>query len=449
MPYVKGLWKDGSAGSTYEATAAKMENIENGIFTAGGASINIEEAPFKAKGDGTTDNGAAINAALEAAGPPGTEVPVVIPPGIFATTVPLKVPAGVSVIGMNEPRSRLLAKGNINLFEVQGLNTIANLTMTAETEQASGSAIDCSHGKPSNLWLENLTLGSNFFNGFYLVAESGEFGGVHLDTIRFSDPGGAVKGYKGAGIVIGSSAVRAVAVFIQDIHMQVASTAGMLRGIRINNADSVHLSQVLLQNPKTGLSTGDTDASAKRTTNLFLHDVQSDGCTEGFRFESLLEESNMSACHAEACGTGMIWGESLSGLAVAGSSFYASESHGVSILGSVSPTYGNSIVSSHINSNGTNTEAGMAGINFGEKAGGVILSGNSIGNPALIGSPEASKKQKYGIVFGKKSENIGVYGNRFNGNGTAPFKKEGEEVKINNKPAAEVLAALESVNQMT
>jgi len=41
------LWKDGSTGSTYEATAAKMEKMKSVVLLS--ESYNVKEAPFNAK----------------------------------------------------------------------------------------------------------------------------------------------------------------------------------------------------------------------------------------------------------------------------------------------------------------------------------------------------------------------------------------------------------------
>lgn len=70
MPYVEGQWEDGKSGSTYEATAAKMKNIEKGISTATleaeeGARVNVAKYGVKTSATGVA-NVKGINEAIAA-----------------------------------------------------------------------------------------------------------------------------------------------------------------------------------------------------------------------------------------------------------------------------------------------------------------------------------------------------------------------------------------------
>lgn len=435
-------WQDHNL--SYPLSAARMTYLEERMTTAAPVNsaskgfVNVTE--YGAVGNGITDDTAAFKNALAA----GKEGVVFVPPAKYQIKESLVLPTSTALVGADSRTAIIEAEGNIKLLMPEGQNLIGNLFLKCSAEQASGAAIDCSGGKPDNLWIEHVQFGSNFFNGVNLTANSGEFGGVHLSHIHFAEFNSAVKGYKGAGIKMGSTTVRTVGVFIRGVHMQVATQADMVRGIQINNTDSLHMSQVLLQNPKAGLTVGDADTSAKLSTNLFLADVQSDGCLEGFKLENMIESAKLWGCNAEACGTGIVIGEKVSGAVIEGCSLYHNESHGIFIAGSASPKYGNSIVGCAIQSNGENAEATIAGINFAESSGGYLVSGNSIGNAELVGG----KKQKFGIVLGKKTENIGIYGNRFQNNVTEPIKKAGEEVNINGKNAP-TFAELETVNFKT
>lgn len=417
----------------FPLSAARMNNIEERqteaalVNLAGQGFINVAAPPYNAKGDGATDCTAAFQAALAA----GKEGVVFVPPGFYRIKSSLTIPVSTTLIGLNPKTCALEAEGNIKLLVPEGANVISGLYLKAVTEQASGAAIDCSSGKPDNLWIENVQLGSNFFNGINLVANAGEFGGIHLRQIHFAEPGAGVKGYKGSGIVIGSSAVRTVGVWIDDVHMQVNSTADMVRGVRVNNTDSLHASRILVQNAAAGFTVGDTDASAKLTTNLELTRMQADGCTVGFELQKLSEESMFVGCSAEGGGTGAVIAEGASGMTWTGCKVFRNQGDGLRLEASVAPTYANSFVGCGFNYNGENAEATKAGVVIAAKAGGAVFSGCTFGNPG----PSATGKQKFGMVLGNKSENVGVYGCRFHKNVTTLFKKEGEEVNINSKSA--------------
>jgi hypothetical protein len=342
---------------------------------------------------------------------------------------PINVPVESFVEGENPESLEINRVGNGDIFRLGGGSNIRNLGLVRATaKQANGAAFDFSHFNANNVWIENVKLGDRLFNGFNCIAEAAlpEIGGIHLKEIHFTDTAHAVKEWGNAGFVLGSTAKRLVAVYIDDVHMQVNAVADMPNGFLINNCDSLHIAKVLVQNAANGFVTGNEDLSAKRTTNLFVNDLQCDGCTIGISLASLLEESNMVACHAEACGVGMVWGEAVSGLAFADGSIYHNSSHGLTILGSVSPEFGNTLIGNHFHSNGENAEAGRAGITIGASAGGLIIADNSIGNPLLIGGG----KQKLGIQIGAKAKNIRIANNRIFKNVTANYEVGAETTNV-------------------
>lgn len=445
--YTKNQWKDGSTGSTYEATAAKFERMENALFFGAMGVINVKEAPYNAKGDGATNDAAAINEALAVAGVGGEEAIVFFPLGTYACTAALKVPANVRIVGQHRHGCRLLAKGNINLFEfTAGDNTIENLSLEAETKQASGSAIDLSHGFVQNLSMQHLMIGDNFFNGLFLVGSGENIGGIYGLNIRFENYNHAVKGYGNAAVVLGNGETnkRVNVVQLVNVHGQANEAKDMPKWFEVNNTDSLQMTHVMMQTGEEGLVLGNKDTSTKRSTNLEIVSVVADGCTvAGYKLVSALN-SDMTACHAEACGEGIIFGASVSDFNVCGGNFYASQGHGIRLLGSSAPGNSINISGASIVDNGENAEAGKSGVFLEEKAGGLNLTGCTIGNPGSAGGG----KQKVGLTLGKKSENVGLYGNRFLGNVTEAIKKEGEEVKINNK-AAPSKAELETTNQFS
>lgn len=99
----------------------------------------------------------AINAALAAAGLVAKKTRSSSLPGTYAVSAPLKVPENVPIMGASSSRCTLLAKGDINLFQLEaGGNEISNLFLRAETPQASGATFDFSHGFASYARLPEL-----------------------------------------------------------------------------------------------------------------------------------------------------------------------------------------------------------------------------------------------------------------------------------------------------
>jgi hypothetical protein len=437
MPYVQGKWEDGKTGSTFEATAAKFQNMENGILAGVQGIINVREPPFNAKGNGTTNDATAINEALTLAGVGGEEFVVLLPLGAYACTNALKIPANVRLMGQHRHGTRLIAKGNINLIEVTaGDSTIENLSLEAETKQTSGSAIDLSHGFSQNLLMQNLMIGDNFFNGLFLVGNIENIGGIYGSNIRFENFNHAVKGYGNAAIVLGNGETnkRVNVAQLVNIHGQANEAKDMPKWFEVNNTDSLQMSNVMMQTGEEGLVIGNKDTSAKRSTNLEIVTVIADGCTlAGFKIASSIS-GEMTACHAEQCGEGVIFGASVSGFNVIGGNYYHCSGHGIRLLSSSAPTNSINIAGASIQDNGENAEAGRAGVFLEEKAGGLLLTGNTIGNPVGVGGG----LQKVGVSIGAKCENVGVFGNRFVKNVTAGITRGTETVGV--KTVAEMEA---------
>src|SRR6185437_2132784 len=381
----------------------------NGIFNASMGVINVKEAPFNAKGDGVTNDATAINEALALAGVGGEETIVLLPLGSYACTSALKVPAKVRLIGQHSHGTRLIAKGNINLIEVtEGNNTIEHLSMESESKQASGSAIDLSHGFIQNLTMADIKIGDNFFNGLFLVGNIENIGGIFGINIRFQNFNHSVKGYGNAAVVLRNGETNKRVNVVQFVNFcgQAAEAKDMPKWFEVNNTDTLQMSNVLMQTGEKGLLIGNKDTSSKRSTNLEIATVVADGCTvTGYEIASALN-GEMTSCHAEACGEGIVFSESVSDFNVIGGNYYANKGHGIRLKGSSAPGNSINISGASIVDNGENAEAAKAGIFLAEKAGGLNVNDCTTSNPGGAGGG----KQKVGITLGKKSENVGLYG---------------------------------------
>jgi hypothetical protein len=92
--------------------------------------INVKKAPYNAKGDGTTDDTAEIQAALDAAGTGGT---VYLPAGTYRLTGQLVVGSGITLLGAG-PTASVLQQTSTSAHALYGQDlrhvTVANLGLT-------------------------------------------------------------------------------------------------------------------------------------------------------------------------------------------------------------------------------------------------------------------------------------------------------------------------------
>lgn len=403
--------------------------------TTGGAYGVVSSSEYGTVGDGVTDDTEAMQEAINAT----KERELLIPPGIYKITKPLNVPTLSTIRGVNRLTTSLRATGEISLFVLEGSGVaIENLELESTTiQKTKGAAIDCSGGFGSELWLTNLQIGSNWFNGLNLVGNK-EIGGIYLRNIWFIAASSAVKKYGNAAIVIGSTTRRTVVVRAHHINVQAATKADMPIAIQCNNCDSVELTDVLLQTAEKGLVVGNADTSAKRSTNVYAKGLIADGCTVGFELSNLFA-AEIVGSHAEACGSaGLIIGAEATGIDVSGSAFYSCEGHGIQILGTAIGTRAINITGCSILNNGTNAEANRSGVFIESKGGGVMISGCTIGNSANLGT----EIQKVGVWINAECTNVGIIGNRFLKNVTAAIKREASTTGI------KTVAEIEAQNQM-
>lgn len=85
------------------ATKSYVDTKSSGAVAATNMWINVMAAPYSATGDNSTDDTAAIQAAIDACAIDGT---VFFPPGLYRVTSPLHVPAGVTLHARQRRRPR-------------------------------------------------------------------------------------------------------------------------------------------------------------------------------------------------------------------------------------------------------------------------------------------------------------------------------------------------------
>ncbi|MEA2201893.1 MAG: hypothetical protein QOI89_2489 [Solirubrobacteraceae bacterium] len=404
MPSTPRTWAEGEKG-----TAADLNKIEIALKWAS-VMINFKEAPFNVKGEG--DEGVKMNEALSLAGIGGEEWVVWVPLGTYSTSISLKVPAEVRIMGANEHNCRFIAKGNIDLFQLtEGNNRVENIYVEAETKQTSGSAFDLSHGAVDDIHFCQVKLGHNFFNGFYCVGATGELGGLHFREIHFKAWNGAVKNYSGAAFVFGSSTRRVAGVWLNDIHGQANTTADMPRWFEINNVDSCLGTNVGLQFGGEGVCVGNSDTSALKTTGLHLTNIWCDSMSLlGYKVEKA-RDTVFTDANAQNCGDGAFIGPEAIQTRWISPTIQANKRHGIRW----GPTsLGGSINGGVITDNNSNAEAIGAGVLIEAGASKVKIVGVDIGNMMFY-----AEKQTHGVLIEKgKSKNILVTANRIPEKGT-------------------------------
>lgn len=164
---------------------AWLNDVNNAVYAgqdvAGILQVNVRAYPYLAKGDGVTDDGAAINAAIIAAGSGNI---VYLPPGTYKTTIPIVLKNGVTLQGagwiattiaststtdavvlINPINSSTTANVWVKGIHVQALNLVAKNGCIADTGSSCCKVTDCLL-EPSA-------------NGFGLVLDQSELWGVY------------------------------------------------------------------------------------------------------------------------------------------------------------------------------------------------------------------------------------------------------------------------------
>lgn len=402
----------------------------------------VTQVPFNVKGDGETDDTAALQEAVNA----GKETRVIIPPtaGVVVSSG-IKIPASTVLAGLNRRTCSILAKGSSKaagefsvLEPVAGDIKIESLFLRcAEAQASKGAAIDLEKGFITNLTVNDCQIGSNWFNGFNCVGE-GEISNIFIKDILFEEFTGGVKSIGNAGFVFGSktNAKRVISPVLINIKGHANKQGDMPAWLRIQNTDSMFLSDSGFQNGLLGCVIGNGDTSTQGTTNFFAGNTWFDGGPEGMGKGWELNNCfafDIWGCHAQGCSPGVYVLGNVNG-SFTGGKYYHNNGSGFIITGSAKPATALAITGALICDNheakGPELSEGC-GIFIEEKGSGLTIVGNTLGNPENMGGGE----QEYGIVLGKKSENILISGNRFHKNKKALFKKEGEEVNINGKNA--------------
>lgn len=161
---VLDLWKTNSGSIDWKVPIGGVATTLNDAFAAvGGIFINVKATTYGALGDGTTDDTAAIQEALDAAETAGGGT-VFFPAGTYKTTAALTVAAGVSLLGLGPAASILkLASSTLDVLTMEAATTtfsrIEGLRVTYSLSQSAGTPTCINATAGRKLRIENCSLG--------------------------------------------------------------------------------------------------------------------------------------------------------------------------------------------------------------------------------------------------------------------------------------------------
>lgn len=189
-------------------SAGNMDKAEQS-----GVWINVKA--FGAKGDGVSDDRAAIQAAIAyALSTPHNGGTIIFPDGQYRVSAPLHINgSGITLQGGNASSTRFVTTSNTaNIIEI-GANSSVNegirimgLGFAAAEPQTAGTAIYIHNAV--NLLIQNIRVLDNIYNGIDIEGRTGATFGVHISHFD-------LKLIRNIGIVIGAD-VGATDVFLQD-----------------------------------------------------------------------------------------------------------------------------------------------------------------------------------------------------------------------------------------
>jgi len=233
---------------------------------------------YGAVGDGTTNDTAAIQAAINAAA--GSAFSggrsVYLPGGTYAIGSTLNLPANVRLYG--DGNATILRATGDGYFILRAQNSnngayrsaVERLAFDAASPQTSGGAF-YSSASQGTITLSDLTFGSNLYSLVNVTPTTGTGGGRYflhrLRVMSLTNPLGATGVAKGF-IFNGSSSVQLVEIY--GSHWDCTAAGGAPTDwLDLKRMDTFQLDQSLFQNGSTGLTTSNDGAGNRVTSCRF------------------------------------------------------------------------------------------------------------------------------------------------------------------------------------
>lgn len=265
---------DGAGKWRYWRVTTEGAPAGSGLSTV--LPLNVRD--YGAVADGTTNDTAAIQAAINAAA--GSAFSggrsVYLPGGTYAIGSTLDLPANVRLYGDGNATILRATGDGYYILRAQNSNngayraTVERLAFDASAQQTSGGAF-YSSASQGTITLSDLLFGDNLYSLVNVTPTTGTGGGRYflsrLRVLSLTTGGGAAGITKGF-IFNGSSTVQLVEVY--GSHWDCTAAGGAPTDwLDLKRMDTFQLAQALFQNGATGLTTNNDGAGNKVTSCRF------------------------------------------------------------------------------------------------------------------------------------------------------------------------------------
>lgn len=242
-------------------TSGTMAQLDANFAYVSGKMVSVKDAAFGAKGDGVTDDTAAIQLAINTLGALSTPSTLFFPAGIYQVSSALNVSSSVSLRGETEYNTFIrTGSGTAPIINVttKGYLEITQLALTASVTRTAGYYIDINDSAVINVYIGHVQL-SGYFGGVRWAGTSE----LDIDQCQFLN--GTAATANGVRIDNGSD------ISIRHSVWSAASQIG--NGIIITNCGDINLidcnvikgGTCLLVNPGNGQTVASLEA-----TNCFF-----------------------------------------------------------------------------------------------------------------------------------------------------------------------------------
>ena len=315
---------------------------------------------FGAKGDGATNDTAAIQAAIASAQTYAGGSNVFFPAGNYLISSTLNIASSsVQLVGEGRGISRItsnFATGNIIQFNGVAYSGVKQLSITSSVVRTSDAAIYIA--ACHNVIVENIGLESNMYIGVQVEGGTNQF----LTTINdFEIDSGFI------GILLGNSVI-ASDTWIQNGVINACSGVG----IQLTQASGIYMYGVDIINCSVGIET--YPGAGQSVSALFADTMLCDTCwNTGWNFitnggnvgEVMLSNcwGSTNGAHSPYTGHGLFLGQGtgkISAVSISNSTFFNNQNAGIFVQGATKVNISNCIVSV----NNMHSANGASGITF-------------------------------------------------------------------------------------
>ena len=387
-----------------------------------GELVGVDVTDFGAVGDGTTDDRAAIQLAIDSLSSTGGIVN--LPVGTYKISSALVLNTnGVTLLGQGRQASILsISSATANAIEIGNYTTltknnrVSNLQITSSVTKTAGAAIKIMNGHQTDI--DRITLMSKMYYGFQFEGGTSQYI-YHLSEFEINS--GV------CGIIVGADA---------------AASGGICQGLVCTDGDIanltgvaiklIHVSGAMFRNidvisSYTGV--GMLPGANQQVVACWFDTVLGDTCTNnGWTIQpqsstGKVQEIMMTSCWGASCSNyGILidpysYSSTVSGVALTGCRFMHNVKHGVYIQSGVSAL---SFSNLHCLGNSTAGSGTYHGIYLQSGVSGVTFTGGVSGVGGLF-----TNYQGYGIYFDGTATRCSVVGMNVYGNITGAIRDTG------------------------